>query len=196
MQIILVRHGRPEHSSPRWCTPAQMKDWIERYNEAEVAVREAPARLAELAATAGAVVCSPSARCRQSRDCLGLGACPAPDPVFAEAHLPYPDWSFPRLPPSLWRLLFRSAWFCGFARHTEPIAESRQRAEAAAQRLIALAETHGSVLLMGHGIMNLLIARQLRRHGWSGPMPLLMRGYWHASVYRKAVAGPAVETIK
>ncbi|WP_349572441.1 histidine phosphatase family protein [Azotobacter salinestris] len=185
MRIILVRHGRPDHSAARWCSPAQMKDWIACYNEADVAGHELPDRLVALAAEAGVVVCSSVARCVQSRALLGTDCCRQPDPLFAEAHLPYPDWPFPRLPASLWRLLFRSAWFCGFARHTEPIRESNRRAGAAADRLVQLAEAHGSVLLMGHGIMNVLIARQLRRRGWAGPRHLLMKGYWHASVYRK-----------
>ncbi|TBW10618.1 fructose-2,6-bisphosphatase [Azotobacter chroococcum subsp. isscasi] len=191
MRIILVRHGRPEHSAARWCSPAQMKDWIARYNEADVAGDEMPDRLVALAAEAGTVACSSVARCVQSRAFLDVDCCLQPDPLFAEAHLPYLDWPFPRLPPSLWRLLFRSAWFCGFARHTEPIGESNRRAGAAAERLIQLAEAHGSVLLMGHGIMNVLIARQLRKRGWAGPLHLLMRGYWHASVYRKESSAPS-----
>ncbi len=85
-----------------------------------------------------------------------------------------------------WRLLFRSAWFCGLSRHTESIAVSNRRARAAAERLVELAEAHGCVLLIGHGIMNILIGRQLRRLGWSGPLHLVMRRYWAPSIYRKA----------
>lgn len=185
MQIILVRHGRPDHSAARWCSPARMKDWIECYDRASVAGHEVPAELVALARTAGTVVCGSFARCIQSRDSLGVERCPEPDPLFDEAHIPYPDWTFPRLPADLWRLLFRCAWFCGFARHTEPVAAANRRASAAAQRLIQLAEAHGSVLLMGHGIMNILIAWQLRKRGWAGARQLLMRGYWQASIYRK-----------
>ncbi len=52
MQIILVRHGRPDHSHAGWCTPREMKDWIARYNAAEVVVGEAPASLRRLVESA------------------------------------------------------------------------------------------------------------------------------------------------
>lgn len=104
----------------------------------------------------------------------------------AEAHLPYPDWGLPFLPSRFWRLVFRGAWFLGFSSHTEPVGESTERARAAADRLIALAEEHGSVLLMGHKIMNALIARELRRRGWKGPMFPLLSGYWQPSRYTRA----------
>ncbi|MET1079760.1 MAG: fructose-2,6-bisphosphatase [Pseudomonas sp.] len=185
-RIILVRHGRPDHDGPGWCAPAEMGDWIECYNRAEVAAQECPASLPPLARAAGAVVCSSLSRCVQSKTRLiGDGPHQA-DPVYAEAHLPYPDWPLPKLPARLWRIGFRAAWFCGFARHTESIRVSNQRAKVAAERLIALAEENGSVLLMGHGIMNILIAWQLRSRGWSGPLHLLLKDFWQPSVYRKA----------
>ena len=81
--------------------------------------------------------------------------------------------------------MFRSAWFLGFAAHTESIGSSSVRAGQAADRLIELAERHGSVLLLGHGIMNVLIAWQLRKRGWRGPLHLLLKDYWKPSIYRK-----------
>jgi hypothetical protein len=32
-----------------------------------------------------------------------------------------------------------------------------------------MAEAHGTVLLVGHGLVNYLIAQQLRANGWRGP---------------------------
>lgn len=185
MQIILVRHGRPDHRNPRWCTPREMKDWVARYNAAKVVVDEAPSGVRQLAASADLVVCSSLSRCEQSRSELIQTHPHTSDSIFAEAHLPYPDWPFPRLPARLWRLLFRAAWFLGFARHTESIRVSDRRAEQAAERLITLAEQHGTVLLMGHGIMNILIARHLRRRGWRGPLHLTLKHYWEPATYRR-----------
>jgi len=185
MQIILVRHGRPDHDASRWSTPVGMGRWVERYNAAQVAVAERPEALQRLAGSADTVVCSSVMRCVESRAQLGCDCRVEPDPLFAEAHLPYPDWPLPLMPSRVWRILFRSAWFLGFARHTEPISESRQRARAAADRLIALAEAHGTVLLMGHKIMNALIARELCRRGWRGPRLPLLATYWQAGRYHK-----------
>ena len=131
------------------------------------------------------VITSSLSRCIQSADCLpGIQACGS-DKVFAEAHLPYVEWRWPKLPPKAWRILFRAGWFLGFSANTESIARSNVRAKAAAAKLIEMAEANDSVLLMGHGIMNILIAWHLRKHGWKGPRMLILRDYWHASVYRK-----------
>jgi broad specificity phosphatase PhoE len=183
MQIILVRHGRPDHGGASWSTPAGMKTWIERYNAASVVADERPDTLKRLADSADLVVCSSLLRCVQSRAHLSCECISEPDPLFAEAHLPYPEWNFPLMPSRFWRLAFRSAWFFGFASNTEPVRESRRRACDAAEKLIELAETHGSVLLMGHKIMNALIATELRRRGWKGPVLPLLSGYWHPSRY-------------
>jgi broad specificity phosphatase PhoE len=186
MQITLVRHGRPDHGGAAWSTPAGMKAWVERYNAANIVARERPDALAQLARSSDVVVCSSLLRCVESRAHLGCECQTEPDPLFAEAHLPYPNWAFPLMPSRFWRLTFRTAWFLGFSSHTEPVRVSRQRASAAADRLVELAQTHGSVLLMGHKIMNALIASELRRRGWRGPAMPLLSGYWHPSRYRLA----------
>lgn len=163
-----------------------MKAWVERYNAANVVGHERPEALKRLAASADIVVCSSLLRCVESRGHLHCECSSEPDPLFREAHLPYPGWSFPLMPSRFWRLAFRAAWFLGFASNTEPVSDSRRRANAAADKLVELAETHGSVLLMGHKIMNALIATELRRRGWQGPALPLLSGYWHPSSYHKA----------
>ncbi len=185
MQIVLVRHGRPAHSAAPWSTPAGMKTWVERYNAAKIATDERPETLVQLAGSVGVVLCSSLLRCVESRSCLSCECCHEPDPLFAEAHLPYPDWPIPLMPSRVWRIAFRTAWFCGFANHTEHVDGSTQRASAAADKLIQLAEAHDSVLLMGHRIMNMLIAKQLRKRGWSGPTLPLLAKYWEAIHYHK-----------
>lgn len=95
MQIILVRHGRPDHGAARWSTPIGMKAWVARYNAAAVATGERPDSLVELAGSVGIVVCSSLQRCVESRSQLACDCCQEPDPLFAEAHLPYPDWGLP-----------------------------------------------------------------------------------------------------
>jgi broad specificity phosphatase PhoE len=56
------------------------------------------------------------------------------------------------------------------------------RARGAAQRLIELARERGSVLLVGHGVMNRLIAAALLARGAVGPRRL-RSGYWTSGVY-------------
>ncbi|WP_282340138.1 MULTISPECIES: fructose-2,6-bisphosphatase [Pseudomonas] len=186
MQITLVRHGRPNYSGAERCTPREMKTWIEGYNRAPVVCSEVPQSLIDQAKRTEVFACSSISRCVESRTRIAGGCTDEVDEVFAEAHLPYPDWNAPKLPVKVWRILFRGAWFLGFARHTESIRVSRKRARMAADRLIELARIHGSVMLVGHGIMNVLISAELRKRGWSGPLNLILKDYWQPCVYRKA----------
>ena len=100
-----------------------------------MATGERPDSPVELAGAVGIVVCSSLQRCVESRSQLACDCCREPDLLFAEAHLPYPDWGLPLLPSRFWRLVFRGAWFLGFSSHTEPVGESTERARAAADRL-------------------------------------------------------------
>jgi broad specificity phosphatase PhoE len=185
MQITLVRHGKPDHDAKTWCTPRDMKTYVERYNKADVMPCEIGGELARSSANAKVIITSSLSRCIQSAACLpGVQAC-GNDKVFAEAHLPYLELDWPRLPPKVWRILFRAGWFLGLSANTESISSSNARAKKAASKLIELAESKGTVLLMGHGIMNILIAWHLRRRGWHGPRMLILRDFWHASVYCK-----------
>ena len=56
------------------------------------------------------------------------------------------------------------------------------RAHYAAGRLVTLAKKNGSVFLVGHGIMTMLIAKQLLSMGWVGPKRPVNK-YWQFSVY-------------
>ncbi|WP_201799920.1 histidine phosphatase family protein [Andreprevotia sp. IGB-42] len=110
------------------------------------------------------------------------------DALFCEAQLPFPNWRFPYLPAQAWALLFRIGWLFGYARGTESVHECRQRARQAALRLAALAAQQ-PILLMGHGVMNELIAKELLTMGWQGP-PKTTGRYWDFSQYQKCGDGP------
>jgi len=103
--------------------------------------------------------------------------------VFREAGLPHATWNFPRLPPSVWTLLFRVAWFLGYSANSESLSLAKNRAQSAATKLIELAEEHQSVFVMGHVIMTALIAKELVLKGWVGPKRPA-HGYWQFTVYR------------
>jgi hypothetical protein len=77
----------------------------------------------------------------------------------------------------------RATWLCGWSGGIEPIGVARARSLNASRRLIGLANEHGRVALVGHGMMNLLIARHLRRAGWTGHRPPTT--YWGTSQFRR-----------
>ncbi len=76
------------------------------------------------------------------------------------------------------------AWFCGWSQDAESFSEARSRAHRAADRLAELARVHGSVMLVGHGLMNALILRVLGRAGWHGSAS--HAAYWSVVALERA----------
>lgn len=185
MQITLARHGKPDLHLDSWVAPMEMEDWLRHYDQAGVAPGTVPATTLAQAQAAHLVASSTLPRSVQSAQRLAPGREVLCDELFCEAELPCPHWHCPRLPPLAWSAMFRLAWFYGVSSHAEPLPQTRWRAHQAALRLIQLARENDSVLLVGHGLMTLLIARELLVLGWSGPKRPT-GGYWQCSVYRAA----------
>jgi broad specificity phosphatase PhoE len=107
------------------------------------------------------------------------------DPLFDEAGIPTAIELRLALAPVHWDAIARLAWMLGWSRGVESASEARSRAARAARHLAGLASTHGSVALVGHGMLNTLIARALRRDGWIGAGS--PRAYWGRVTLRRAV---------
>lgn len=159
-----------------------MKDWIQLYNQAELLVEDVPLDTLKKATESGVIVSSTLRRCVQSAQQLIRDRALLTEELFCEADLPHMLWRFPKLPLSIWGIVFRMAWFCGFSANAEPLAQATTRARNAAERLIELARGNGSVFHVGHGIMTMLIANQLLALGWTGPKRPVNK-YWRYSVY-------------
>jgi broad specificity phosphatase PhoE len=182
MEIILTRHGKPNLRHWVWITPRQMKDWIKIYNLADLLVGGIPSATLKKTTESGVIVVSTLRRCVQSAQQLAPNRAYLAEEVFCEAYLPHSDWLFPKLPLTVWGVVFRLAWFCGFSTNAEPFAQATVRARNATERLIELARENGSVFLVGHGILNMLVARQLLALGWEGPKRPGNK-YWQFSIY-------------
>jgi broad specificity phosphatase PhoE len=134
----------------------------------------------ELAASAGCVMTSPLRRSVESAAILAPGRAVLTDPLFVEAGMPMATSDAMAVRPRHWNALGRIAWMLGRSRGRESWPAARHRAKLAAARLAQLARDHGSVLLVGHGLLNILIQRALRATGWSG-------GGWRADYWSYAV---------
>lgn len=183
MKIILMRHGKPVLAQTGWIPSAEMQRWIEQYNISEVEHDGIPSVSLDLANSATIIVASTASRALSSARALGHTVSVA-DAVFCEAELPFALWRFPRLPPFAWAAFFRLLWLFGYSRGSDTIQVTKIRAKAAVQKLLAFAED-GPVLLIGHGIMNRLIAKELIALGWTAPSKQESK-YWGASVYLSA----------
>ncbi len=155
--------------------------WIESYNCAEIKDDDLSVVDRTLVGAAICIVVSSTPRALSSVRALGLSPSVI-DKIFCEAELPVFEWPFMRLPAEIWAALFRSIWFFGYSKNSETFQSARNRAKVAVDKLISLAAEKGSVLLVGHGIMNRLIAKELLLSGWSGP-DSHKNHYWSTSVY-------------
>jgi broad specificity phosphatase PhoE len=149
--------------------------------------RPPPPGLLELARSSSLIAASPLRRSLESARRLAPGQPPLIDAVFREVFLPTAIRSRLRLPPRLWNLLARTAWYCGWSPGIENFPEARRRAAIAATMLAELAARHGQILLAAHGVFNGLIAARLRRTGWRGPW-IRPRRYWAFAVYETRAA--------
>jgi broad specificity phosphatase PhoE len=191
LNIILARHGQPDFDYGVRLASRDMPACIERFNQAQVLLEGVPGAARELAASSAVLLSSTLRRSMLSAQHLAGDRNVIAEALFREADLPYANWAWPRLSFSAWTVLFRVGWYCGFSAHGESYAAAKSRARRAAQRLIGLARDTGPVFLVGHGIMNRLIARELLACGALGPKHP-DSGWWRPSVYQvSAAAGQA-----
>jgi broad specificity phosphatase PhoE len=168
MKIVLLRHGRTNLPPWPWITARELGRWIAAYNRAGIQDMPPPAAAMAVAGQCKVIVTSDLLRSVESGMLLGSKTQMISDGLFREAGLPYGPAFFVRMPPYVWAVLFRFLWSFGFKANGESIHAFRKRARSAANLLISLARKHDSVLLVGHGLINSHLARELLSAGWNG----------------------------
>jgi broad specificity phosphatase PhoE len=184
-RIIVVRHGKPSldrEAGPRLDWRAY-RDWWAQYEACSLADgQNAPEDLKKLAQNA-IVFASMRPRAQQTAAMI-TGAQATYDPIFNEAPLPPPQWDSHRYLPKNWNKLARLAWLMGHHGGEETASATRQRASAAADRLIEAASGGRDVVLAAHGWFNRMLIRPLAKRGWK----LVRNGgdsYWSYRVFEK-----------
>ncbi|GKX55309.1 hypothetical protein SOASR030_14210 [Leminorella grimontii] len=183
MEIILMRHGKPSFTGAPKVSSREMVDWTTQYDLSDTGSDMPPESSRVLARKAQVVISSPLLRALSSLKTLGCEPALI-DEVFREADLPLHLIPGVRLSPFYWAGIFRLMWLCGMPCKVESLGMAKMRAARAAGILVNLArEYNGPVLLMGHGIMNRLIARELMLLGWKEHCRP-GKGYWNAGTYQ------------
>jgi broad specificity phosphatase PhoE len=186
LELTLMRHGVPKCDHRARVRGRDFAAWVDSYESAPLDQQCAPpAALCRHAAEVSCIVTSQLRRAIESAALVAPTRSVLNDPLFNEAGLPtHIPFRF-ALRPGHWDALARVAWMAGWSPGAETFAEASARAVRAADRLVELANTHGSVLLIGHGMLNTLICRVLRRNGWIGSGS--PRSYWGMVVLRRQV---------
>jgi broad specificity phosphatase PhoE len=165
--IVLARHGEPDLSRKLRMNAAGYVDWWARYEEIGLKAGQiAPDGLKLFAEGAQVILCSTRPRSIETAKAVAEGRVIQVDPGLIEAPLPPPSWpSWFKLSPRIWGVVARVHWWIGQSRGEESRAEAQCRADAAAERLSALA-ANGDVLVLAHGYFNTMIGLSLQRDGW------------------------------
>lgn len=178
-----MRHGKPAFTGSAKVTSREMSNWIAEYDLSDTGEDIPPESSKSLAFSASRIISSPLPRALSSLKALGLEP-DVIDEVFREAGLPVFHIPGFRLSPFMWAAFFRVMWLCGLSRKVERVGIAKRRAIQAVDILVASAKvSDGPVFLMGHGMMNRLIARELRSLSFK-EYRCQGNGYWSASIYR------------
>jgi len=167
--IVLARHGEPALSRRIRLNADGYRRWWAAYEEGGILKdQRPPSGLLELARGADYVFASTRKRAVETADAVVQGKHFVRDHVFIEAPLPPPPLPrFVKLKPRTWGFLARVAWwYFGHHEGQETKRQASERAELAADRLIAAAKDGATVLLLAHGFFNLMVGRALKRRGW------------------------------
>lgn len=186
MEISLIRHGKSMHTENQKITSTEFKSWIEKYDSHGVFEENIyPASTLERVEKANVIITSDLRRSIESARLLSQHTSIVTEALFREAELPtFPgEWGI-RLRPSGWSVLLRCLWLCGYSRECESFADAKQRAKAATEILVKYAEEHQAVLLVGHGILNSLIGKELRKMGWYSNGQTSAK-HWNCTTYSR-----------
>lgn len=191
--ISLIRHGPPAVSLNQRVRGHQFRQFVERYDAARIARQAAPPRsVQQLVADADFVFASNRPRAMHTAELLGVPVPPVIDPQFREIEFPVDFPRHFRFSAFTWSVIAIALWRLGYSSRSEPFALTKQRARSAADLLEARcnvlmrsqpAEAR-SVVLVAHGGINRLIAKELRQRGWRGPRLPRCR-HWGCTTYSR-----------
>lgn len=182
MKITILRHGKPTFPLKGSARSKDICNVVQCYDFSGIC-EEAPADAVKHASSCKIAVCSDLRRSKESARALGFEEIHTADEVFREVALPHFKGGSIKLPLSMWGPIYRYLSIVGFSRNGESLFMAKRRAKAATSKLIELTREHKDVLLVGHGIINHFIAKELQARNWQGPSKPSAH-FWDYSVYR------------
>lgn len=181
--ITLIRHGPPAVSLRQQVRGHQFRQFVERYDAAKVAQRALPPlAVRQVVAQADFVFSSNRPRAMHTAELLGVVVAPVINPEFREIEFPVDFPRHLRFSALIWSAIALVLWRIGYTSRSESLARSRARAKLAADLLENQSQGAASVVLVAHGGINRLIAKELRKRGWRGPRMPRSR-HWGCTTY-------------
>lgn len=147
-------------------TAKMLKSWEEEYNTAPI-IQEIPQNeaLHQAFDEVDYIISSALKRAQDSVVLLG-SAVDESNALFNEAQIPVLYGQYIKLKPTSWLVLFRLLSLIGFGRWAVTLKETKIQAKEASRVLLKFSEQHNNMILVGHGVMNWLIRKELLVSGW------------------------------
>lgn len=175
-KIVLIRHGQPEFNTRKWIGIHGARNSLEEYKHSRVTAGPVGNHVFYDDVVQPHFMCSGLARARDS-SLLCHSVQPEVSDLFNESELPCPDRLLFPLPWSVLLVVCRLGWLFGYDANASGINHDIARAKNAAALLAVRASQHAVVYVFGHGVMNRLITRELKRSGWKS-QSRVGSGYW------------------
>jgi broad specificity phosphatase PhoE len=169
IQIYLIRHAKPNLHKRFLSSSGQAQNYIENYNKApihEIDLNKVKIDLNK----PHQIYCSSLARSQETALSLfGDSYVVVSDSIFREFELKIVHAnSIVQLPLDLWKGVSRLFWLLGCNHESiESYKEAKKRVVLAADNLEKLASQEETAILVGHGMINAAIAKELRKRGWN-----------------------------
>ena len=166
-KIILLRHGEVDIKNYQNISAHQFEEWIIEYNNADIKSDFSSKDSIEILLNeTDIIICSTLKRSKQSIEIFNKTPFETDD-VFNEAEIPFSNWTLLKLNPRTWLIFFRILWFFGYSNNCESFKQTKLRAKKATKKLIELSDQNKTVILVGHGMINRLIRKELILQKWN-----------------------------
>jgi broad specificity phosphatase PhoE len=165
-KITFIRHAKVDMDSSKPITAKMLKSWEEEYNTAPI-IQDIPKNKALYQAfdEVDYILSSTLKRAQDSVVLLGSDVDES-NALFNEAQIPDLHGHFIKLKPTSWLVLFRLLSLLGFGRWSVTLKETKRQAKEASRVLLEFSERHNNIILVGHGVMNWLIRKELLASDW------------------------------
>ena len=185
MEIVIIRHGKSLSNTLGKVSASEFGTCAKEYDVMGVDENYPPSTEAiEKARSCKFTVCSDLERSLHSARLLEIEKPDLISPLYRECEIPYTNWDFPKMPKTVWPIIFRLLQIIGHSPNAESYKEIKKRAKVCADQLVELAHRHGSVVYVGHGALSWVLHKNLHNMGWVGPKKSV-RDHWGYGIYKR-----------
>ncbi len=168
LQIYLIRHAKPNVKKNWFYSADEARQYVSDYNSAPIIPFDSSLVFVRLRSD-HTIYCSTLPRSQETAlDIFGDNYTLVSDSVFREFEIRMISAnSFFKLPLVIWQAFSRGSWMLGFNhRGIESHQEAKLRARQASENLIKVAHDEETAVLVAHGMLNGVIAKELEKKGW------------------------------